>query len=65
MIAYALLRIVARSHRITMPMLRFTDLVMRCLFERRHIAAIERPPPVNPSHTNFPCSPNQMSFAYA
>ena len=65
MIAYALLRIVARSHRITMPMLRFTDLVMRCLFERRHIAAIERPPPVNPSHTNFPCSPHQMSFAYA
>ena len=65
MIAYALLRIVARSNRITMPMLRFTDLVMRCLFERRHIAAIERPPPVNPSHRKLPCSPNQMSFAYA
>jgi IS4 transposase len=65
MIAYALLRIVARSHRINMPILRFTNLVTRCLFERRHIAAIERPPPVNPSHRKLRCSPNQMSFTYA
>ncbi|TGV63276.1 IS4/IS5 family transposase, partial [Mesorhizobium sp. M2D.F.Ca.ET.160.01.1.1] len=50
MIAYALLRIAARGHPITMPILRFTDLVKRCLFERRQIAAIQRPPPVNPSN---------------
>ena len=65
MIAYALLRMAARLHRIAMPILRFTDLVAQCLFERRHIAAIERPPPVNPSHRRPRCSPNQMTFAYA
>jgi putative transposase len=65
MIAYALLRIAALAHRIAMPILRFTDLVTQCLFARRHIAAIERPPPVNPSNRRPPCSPLQMSFAYA
>jgi putative transposase len=65
MIAYALLRIAANANRIAMPILRFTDLVAQCLFERRHIAAIERPPPVNPSHRRPRCSPNQMAFHYA
>jgi putative transposase len=65
MIAYVLLRIAARLHRVTLPILRFTDLVGRCLFERRHIGAIERPPPVNPSKRKPTCSPDQMSFAYA
>jgi putative transposase len=65
MIAYVLLRIAARLHRVTLPILRFTDLVARCIFERRHIAAIERPPPVNPSRRKPTCSPDQMSFAYA
>jgi putative transposase len=65
MIAYALLRIAARLHHIAMPILRFTDLVTRCLFDRRDIAAIEQPPPVNPSHRKPRCSPDQMSFAYA
>ena len=45
MIAYALLRIAARSHRIKISILRFTDLVALCLFERRHIGAIDKPPP--------------------
>lgn len=65
MIAYALLRIAARAHRIALPILRFTDLVVRCLFERRNIAAIEHPPPVNPGRAEPFCSPNQLSFAYA
>ncbi|PSJ56934.1 IS4 family transposase, partial [Mesorhizobium ephedrae] len=65
MIAYALLRIAANANRIAMPILRFTDLVAQCLFERSHIAAIERPPPVNPSHRRPRCSPNQMAFHYA
>jgi putative transposase len=65
MIAYVLLRIAARLHRVTLPILRFSDLVSHCLFERRHIAAIERPPPVNPSKRKPTCSPHQMSFAYA
>jgi IS4 transposase len=64
MIAYALLRIAARACRIAMPILRFTDLVARCLFERRNIAAIDKPP-VNPSQRKLRSSPNQMSFTYA
>ncbi|MET4687011.1 IS4 family transposase [Sinorhizobium fredii] len=64
MIAYALLRIAARLHRVAMPILRFTDLVMHCLFERRDIAAIERPPPVNPSRSKPKTNPNQMAFVY-
>jgi IS4 transposase len=64
MIAYALLRIAARAYRVAMPILRFTDLVTRCLFERRHIAAIDKPPPVNPSRRHSRCSPDQMSLDY-
>jgi putative transposase len=65
MIAFALLRIAARAHRVTMPILRFTELVVQCLFERRDIAQIQRPPPVNPSHSKTQCPQNQMSFDYA
>ena len=64
MIAYALLRIAARTHRIKMPIIRFTDLVAQCLFDRRSIAAIDRPPPVNPSARQPRCSEHQLSFAY-
>ena len=64
MIAYALLRIAARAYRVAMPILRFTDLVTQCLFERRHIAAIDKPPPVNPSRRHSRCSPDQMSLDY-
>jgi putative transposase len=64
MIAYALLRIAARAHRLTMPILRFIDLVTQCLFERRKIEAIDKPPPVNPSRRKDRSSPNQMVFAY-
>jgi putative transposase len=65
MIAYALLRIAARTHRIAIPILRFTDLVTHCLFERRRIETIDKPPPVNPSHRKDRAAPNQMSFTYA
>lgn len=65
MIAYTLLRIAARAHCITMPILRFTNILACCLFERRRIEAIERPPPVNPSKPRDRTSPNQMAFAYA
>ena len=64
MIAFALLRIAARAHRVTLPILRFTDLVTRCLFERRDIAQIQHPPPVNSSHPINKHSPNQLSFTY-
>lgn len=64
MIAYALLRIAARTHHIKMPILRLVDLVTQCLFDRRHIAVIEKPPPVNPS-TRKPQDPRQLGFQYA
>jgi IS4 transposase len=65
MIAYALLRIAARTHRIAMPILRFTDLVAQCIFDRRKIAAIEKPPPVNPSVPKNRIHPDQIGFQYA
>jgi IS4 transposase len=63
MIAYVLLRIAANAHRVSIPILRFTELVGRCLFDRRDIARIDRPPPVNPSYRT-PASPNQMAFSF-
>jgi putative transposase len=65
MIAFALIRIAADAHKIALPMLRFTDLLGQCLFDRRNIAAIERPPPVNPSQKRDRSHPNQISFTYA
>jgi putative transposase len=65
MIAYALLRIAARANRIAIPILRFTDLVAQCIFERRNIAAIDKPPPVNPCRRRDRNSPDQMCFGYA
>ena len=64
MIAYALLRIAARTFRVTMSILRFTDLVAQFIFERRNLASIEKPPPVNPSKRRDRTVPNQMSLAY-
>jgi IS4 transposase len=64
MIAFALLRIAARTHRVALPILRFTELAGWFLFERRDIAAIERPPPVNPSNRNPQTNPNQLAFKY-
>ncbi|MFF0946238.1 IS4 family transposase [Rhizobium leguminosarum] len=65
MIAYALLRIAARIRHITLPILRFTDLVIQCLFQRKSIAAIDKPPPVNPSRPKPTTNQNQMAFFYA
>jgi IS4 transposase len=65
MIAYALLRIAERTHRVAIPILRFTDLVAQCLFQRRDIAAIEKPPPVNPTARQNKSNPNQIRFEYA
>jgi putative transposase len=64
-IAYALLRLAARTHKVVHPILRFTDLVRAFLLERRDIAAIERPPRTNPRHKIDRSSPNQMSLSYA
>jgi putative transposase len=65
MIAYALLRIAARSHKISLSILRFTDLVAQCLFDRRDLHAIEKPPPVNPSKRRMRACQDQLTFTYA
>jgi putative transposase len=65
MIAYVLLRIAARLHRLSMPPLRFAELVCQRLFLRRPITEIDKPPPCNPSNPHLKCSPNQLEFRYA
>lgn len=65
MIAFALLRLAARLYRVSLPILTFTRLVGRYLLDRRPLAAIDKPPPVNPSRPRPKTSPNQMSFTYA
>ena len=65
MIAYLLLRIAAQANGIKMLPLRLAELVSQLLFTRRSIAAIDKPPPVNPSRPKSRNSPNQMEFCYA
>jgi putative transposase len=64
MIAYLLLRIAARANGITIPILRFTQLVSQFLLTRRPIGEIQKPPPVNPRKPKPSCSPNQLAFCY-
>jgi IS4 transposase len=65
MIAYLLLRIAARANCLTMLPLRLAELVGQLLFTRRSIAAIDKPPPVNPSGCRSRNSPDQIEFCYA
>jgi putative transposase len=65
MIAFALLRIAARLHRIDMPPLRFAQLVGSCLFVRKLIAHIHRPPPVHSSRARHLTSSAQGELCYA
>jgi putative transposase len=64
MIAYALLRLAVLANKIKRPLHRFAELVGAFLFERRRVIAIEKPPPVHPSHARYNVSPNQLSLCY-
>jgi len=64
MIAYLLLRIAARTHGVKMPALRLAELVGQCLFIRKSIAKIHKPPPINPNKPMPRFSPDQMAFRY-
>jgi putative transposase len=64
MIAYLLLRIAARIHGVKMPALRLAELVAHCLFVRKSVAQIHKPPPVNPSKPMPRLSPDQMMLCY-
>ena len=65
MIAFLLLRIAARHSRSKLPPIRFAGLVARCLFTRKPIDRLERPPQVNPSKPKSTHSPDQLELAYA
>ena len=64
MIAYALLRLAAKTKMVAHTILRFTDLVRKFLFDRRSLAAIDKPPTVHLNRKRDRNSPNQMSFCY-
>ncbi len=64
MIAYLLLRIAARLHRLTIPVLRLIELIRQRLFMRRPIAEIDKPPPVNPSRRIPKSSDAQLELCY-
>jgi putative transposase len=64
MIAYALVRIAAKVNCVKIPILRFLGLVAQCIFDRRDIAAIDKPPPVNPSKKRNRTSPDQYRLCY-
>jgi putative transposase len=65
MIAFLLLRIAARQSRSKLPPIRFAGLVARCLFTRKPLARLDRPPQVNPSQPQSKLCPNQLELAYA
>ena len=65
MIAYILLRLAARAVRTKFDILRFSELVGVFLFDRRRLAAIDEPPPINPNKKRDQTSPNQLAFQYA
>ena len=65
MIAYLLLRIAVRLHRINIPPLRFLELIGQRLFLRRPIAEIDKPPPYNPTRPKRRLAPGQLEFCYA
>lgn len=64
MIAYALIRIAAKAHCVSIPLIRLLDLLAQCLFDRRRLETIDKPPPVNPSRKRDLTSNHQTSFAY-
>ncbi len=64
MIAFVLLRIAARLNRIAILPIRFAQLVGQCLFVRKPISRIDKPPPVNPSKPAHHINPNQLQFSY-
>jgi len=64
MIAYLLLRLAARLSRTTLPPIRFAELVGNCIFVRKPIARIDKPPEANPSAPRPVDIPNQLAFHY-
>ena len=64
MIAYLLLRIAVRQSRLAIPAIRFAELVAGCLFARKPLTRIHRPPEVHPSKAS-PNRSGQLELVYA
>jgi IS4 transposase len=64
MIAYLLLRIAAKLSRSHLSPLRFIELAGQCLFIRKSIAHLDRPPQANPCRPKTKCQPGQLELAY-
>jgi IS4 transposase len=65
LIAYLLLRIVARLNSLRLPALRLAELVCQFLFARKHFATIDKPPRLNLNESQQRASPDQWEFCYA
>ena len=64
-IAFLLMRIAIKLNQIKMPMLRFADLIKRCIFSNRTIATLDKPPTVNSPKLKQVKCPSQIEFYYA
>jgi IS4 transposase len=65
LIAYLLLRIVARLNSLRLPALRLAELVCQFLFARKNLATIDKPPRLNLNKSQQRASPDQLEFCYA
>jgi IS4 transposase len=65
MIAYLLLRIAARTSQSGLSPIRFAELVGQCLFTRKPLARVDKPPEVNASMPKPKSHPAQLKLAYA
>lgn len=64
MIAFLLLRIAARQSRSKLAPIRFAGLVRRCLFTRKPLARLDRPPEIHPSKPKVKMAAGQLEFAH-
>jgi putative transposase len=65
MIAFTLLRIASQMTKTKLTFRRFAELAGAFIHTRRHIAAIEKPPPINPSKAQSRFNPAQTEMCYA
>jgi len=65
MIAFVLIAIARRCNAVTLPPRRFIELVSLFIHTRRNIAAIDKPPPINPARRKPTSNTAQSEFQYA
>ena len=64
MIAYLLLRLAARDSRLAIPAIRFAELISACLFIRKSLARLDKPPDVHPSRPHPYFTATQFALSY-